>query len=62
LPPLLIQVGAVKTLLDGSIALARKAGVADVPVAIWPQMIHIWHIYFPILLAGRHRLRRYFRA
>ncbi|WP_428490469.1 alpha/beta hydrolase [Rhodopila sp.] len=58
LPPLLIQVGAVETLLDDSIALARRAGVADVPVElqIWPEMIHIWHIYFPMLSAGRRAI------
>ena len=55
LPPLLIQVGAAETLLDDSIALARKAGTADVLVdlQIWPEMIHIWHIYFPMLAAAR---------
>jgi acetyl esterase/lipase len=58
LPPLLIQVGAHETLLDDSIALARKAGAADVPVdlQIWPEMIHIWHIYFPMLSAGRRAI------
>jgi epsilon-lactone hydrolase len=58
LPPLLIQVGSHETLLDDSIALARKCAVADVPVAlqIWPEMIHIWHIYFPMLEAGRRAL------
>jgi epsilon-lactone hydrolase len=58
LPPLLIQVGAAETLLDDSIALARKAGAADVPVdlQIWPEMIHIWHIYFPMLSAGRRAI------
>jgi len=55
LPPLLIQVGAVETLLDDSIALARKAGISDVMVnlQIWPEMIHIWHLFFPMLEAGR---------
>ncbi len=55
LPPLLIQVGAAETLLDDSIALARRAGIADVPVhlEIWPEMIHVWHLYFPLLSAGR---------
>jgi epsilon-lactone hydrolase len=54
LPPLLIQVGAAETLLDDSIVLARKAGAADVLVdlQIWPEMIHIWHIFFPMLSAG----------
>jgi acetyl esterase/lipase len=58
LPPLLIQVGSVETLLDDSIALARKAGVADVPVSlqIWPEMIHIWHLYFPVLSAARRAI------
>jgi monoterpene epsilon-lactone hydrolase len=58
LPPLLIQVGSVETLLDDSISLARKAGTADVPVElqIWPEMIHIWHIFFPMLSAGRRAI------
>jgi monoterpene epsilon-lactone hydrolase len=58
LPPLLIQVGAAETLLDDSIALARTAGMADVVVdlQIWPEMIHIWHIYFPMLSAGRRAI------
>ena len=58
LSPLLIQVGAVETLLDDSIGLARRAGVADVPVElqIWPEMIHVWHIYFPMLEAGRRAI------
>ena len=55
---MLIQVGAAETLLDDSIALARKAGAADVFVdlQIWPEMIHIWHIYFPMLAAGRRAI------
>jgi acetyl esterase/lipase len=58
LPPLLIQVGSAETLLDDSIALARKAGIANVPVElqIWPEMIHVWHIYFPMLAAGRRAI------
>ena len=58
LPPLLIQVGAAETLLDDSIALARRAGAADVMVdlQIWPEMIHVWHLYFPMLSAGRRAI------
>jgi acetyl esterase/lipase len=58
LPPLLIQVGAAETLLDDSVALARTAGAADVRVdlQIWPEMIHIWHLYFPVLSAGRRAI------
>ena len=56
--PLLIQVGAAETLYDDSIRLAREAGAAHVPVTleIWPEMIHIWHIYHPILAAGRRAI------
>lgn len=58
LPPLLIQVGAAETLLDDAISLARRAGVADVVVdlQIWPEMIHVWHLYFPVLSAGRRAI------
>ena len=58
LPPLLIQVGAVETLLDDSLALARVAALADVDVTVqvWPEMIHVWHVYHPVLAAGRRAI------
>ncbi len=58
LPPLLIQVGAAETLLDDALQLARWAGAADVLVdlQIWPEMIHVWHSYFPNLAAGRRAI------
>ena len=54
LAPLLIQVGAAETLLDDAIRLARVAGAADVRVdlQIWPEMIHVWHLFRPELKAG----------
>jgi len=58
LPPLLIQVGSVETLLDDALTLARVAALADVHVdlQIWPEMIHVWHLYFPQLAAGRRAI------
>jgi len=58
LPPLLIQVGAVETLLDDSLMLARAASLADVYVdlQIWPEMIHVWHQWFTQLNAGRRAI------
>ena len=58
LPPLLIQVGSVETLLDDSFSLARVAGLADVHVElqIWPEMIHVWHLFHPMLAAGRRAI------
>ena len=54
LAPLLIQVGAAGTLLDDAIRLAKAAGAADVRVdlQIWPEMIHVWHLFHPELKAG----------
>ena len=54
LAPLLIQVGAAETLLDDAIRLAKVAGAADVRVdlQIWPEMVHVWHIFHPELKAG----------
>ena len=58
LAPLLIQVGAAEVLLDDAIRLAQVAGAADVAVdlQIWPEMIHVWHIYHPELAAGRRAI------
>jgi monoterpene epsilon-lactone hydrolase len=55
LAPLLIQVGAAETLLDDAIRLAKAAGAADVHVQleIWPEMVHVWHLFHPELNAGK---------
>ncbi len=67
LAPLLIQVGAAETLLDDAIRLAKVAGATDVRVdlQIWPEMVHIWHIFHPELKAGRRAIEQggaYIRA
>lgn len=58
LAPLLIQVGAAETLLDDALRLAGAAGAADVMVdlQIWPEMIHVWHLFHPELDAGRRAI------
>jgi len=58
LAPLLIQVGACETLLDDAIRLAKAAGAADVYVdlQVWPEMIHVWHLFHPELTAGRRAI------
>ena len=58
LAPLLIQVGAAETLLDDALRLAQAAGAADVRVdlQIWPQMIHVWHLFHPELAAGQQAI------
>jgi len=60
LAPLLIQVGASETLLDDAIRLAKVAGAADVRVdlQIWPEMIHVWHLFHPELQAGLRAIQQ----
>jgi monoterpene epsilon-lactone hydrolase len=55
LPPLLVQVGTAETLLDDATRLAAKAGAADVRVtlSVWPEMIHVWHLFHPRLCEAR---------
>ena len=57
--PLIIQVGSEETLLDDSIRLAGVAGAAKVPVTleVWPEMIHVWHLFHPVLSDGRRALK-----
>jgi len=58
LAPLLIQVGTAEALLDDSVRLATRAGVqnVDVRLELWPDMVHVWHFFFPILSEGRRAL------
>jgi epsilon-lactone hydrolase len=58
LAPLLIQVGAAETLLDDAIRLAQRAGAADVRVdlQVWPEMVHVWPLFWPELAAGKRAL------
>jgi epsilon-lactone hydrolase len=60
LAPLLVQVGAAETLLDDAIRLAKTAGAADVRVdlQIWPEMVHVWHLFHPELKAGRRAIEQ----
>ena len=58
LAPLLIQVGSAETLLDDSLRLACVAGAqeVDVRLEVWPDMVHTWHYFYPMLQEGRRAL------
>ncbi|MBY0589278.1 alpha/beta hydrolase [bacterium] len=60
LPPLLIQVGEREVLYSEAETLAQRARDAGVDVTFeeWPGMIHVWHLYYPILSAGRNAITR----
>ena len=58
LPPILIQVGDAEVLLDDSTRLAgvaREAGI-EVQMDVWDDMIHVWHLFAPILPEGKQAI------
>lgn len=60
LPPLLIQVGELETLLDDATRVADKAKAAgvDVNLEVWDEMVHVWHLFAPMLPEGREAITR----
>lgn len=54
LPSMLIQVGDHEVLLDDSRSLEKKAKTAgvDVTLEVWDEMIHVWHLFHPLLPEG----------
>ena len=60
LPPLLLQVGSIETLLDDTNELANRARAAgvDVEVDVWDGMPHVWHMYSDILPEARQAIQR----
>jgi epsilon-lactone hydrolase len=60
LPPLIIQAGSHKVLLDDAVRLAGKAATADVPVTleITPGVPHVFHAYHAILDEAAAALER----
>jgi len=60
LPPLLIQVGDAETLLDDSTRLAARAKAAgvDVELEVWPEMVHVFQAFAPMLPEGRDAIAR----
>jgi epsilon-lactone hydrolase len=60
LPPLLIQVGTAETLLDDASRLAERARKAGVTVSYepWENMIHVWHLFAPMLDEGQQAIDR----
>jgi monoterpene epsilon-lactone hydrolase len=55
LPPLLIQVGDAEVLLDDSTRLNDRAKAAGVStkLEVWPEMIHVWHLFASFLPEGQ---------
>jgi monoterpene epsilon-lactone hydrolase len=60
LPPLLVQVGSIETLLDDARALTERAQAAGVSVEleVWEDMPHVWQHFAPILPEAQHAVAR----
>ncbi|HEY1631651.1 MAG TPA: alpha/beta hydrolase [Rhizomicrobium sp.] len=60
LPPLLIQVGTEEVLYDDSASLHARADAAGVDVGFeaWGGMMHVWHVFHPLLGEGRDAVAR----
>jgi acetyl esterase/lipase len=60
LPPLLIQVGSEEVLHDDASQLYERALDAGVEATLesWGEMIHVWHIFHPMLARGREAVER----
>lgn len=67
LPPLLVQVGGCEVLLDDSVAIVRRAGMAGTPATleIWPEMQHFFQLgvgVYPEAKAALHGAGRWLVA
>jgi len=60
LPPLLIHVGDAEILLDDSTRIAERAKAAgvDVTLEVWPEKVHVWHVFAKILPEGQQAIDR----
>ncbi len=59
LPPVLIHVGDLETLLDDAVRFgecARAAGV-EAQVVVWPEMFHVFQIFVPLMPEARQAVK-----
>ncbi|HEY0300535.1 MAG TPA: alpha/beta hydrolase, partial [Rhizomicrobium sp.] len=59
LPPMLIHVGSDEVLLDdaGALAAAARSHGVEATLEVWPRMIHVWHMFHPMLPEGADAMR-----
>lgn len=60
LAPMLIQVGEREVLFSDADMVRKKAEAAGVEVTFeeWKDMIHVWHLFYPMLSEGREAIAR----
>jgi len=59
LPPVLVQVGTAETLLDDATRIAERLHRAggEVKLSVWPNMLHVFPLFAPILSEGMEGCR-----
>lgn len=59
LPPILVQVGLHEVLLDDAraFAVAAEAVGVNVQLEIWPEMIHVWHLFPDFLEQSKRAIK-----
>jgi monoterpene epsilon-lactone hydrolase len=59
LPPVLVQVGTAETLLDDATRIAERLHSAggEVKLSVWPNMLHVFPMFAPILSEGMEGCR-----
>jgi monoterpene epsilon-lactone hydrolase len=60
LPPLFIQVGTAEILLDDSLRFADRAKTAgaDVTLDVWPDMVHVFAMFAPLVPESQQAISR----
>jgi epsilon-lactone hydrolase len=60
LPPVLIQAASHEVFLGDIQLFAERLSAAGVATTfdIWPEMFHVWHLYWPMLQQGREAIQR----
>lgn len=58
LPPMLIQAGTAEVLYDDATRVAEQAMAREIDVTFeaWPDMVHAWHLFAPVLPEGRQAI------
>jgi acetyl esterase/lipase len=51
LPPMLVHVGDHEVLLADAVGIAQRAQAAgvDLTLDVWPEMIHVWHVFVGVV-------------
>lgn len=60
IPPLLVQVGEAEVMYDDSVNVVERARACGVDVTFEsvPDMVHVWHLFAPMLGEGRAAIAR----